>query len=73
MDNKRLGYNPKDYGLYPNITDAEDTTEWLDILSNGFKIRNVHDTVNKSGFTYIYAAFAEFPTVSSNDVPGVAR
>jgi len=73
LDNKRLGYNPKDYGLYPNITSVEDTTEWLDIVSNGFKIRTAHDTVNKSGFTYIYMAFAESPIVSSNDIPGVAR
>ena len=42
------------------------------MLSNGFKARSVSSQVN-SAQEYVYAAFAEFPTVSSNDVPGVAR
>ena len=48
------------------------TTDLIDVLSNGFKPRASNAQVNGS-HTYIYAAFAEFPFVSSNDVPGVAR
>jgi len=59
--------------LYPNTTGAEGTAAWIDILSNGFKPITTHDTVNKTGHSYIYMAFAEFPIVSSNDVPTVAR
>jgi hypothetical protein len=33
---------------------------WLDILSNGFKIRRGETELNFNG-TYIYAAFAESP------------
>jgi len=73
FDNKRLGYNDESSALYPDVTTAEDNSNWLDILSNGFKIRTTHDLVNKSGYGYIYMAFAEFPIVSSNDVPVVAR
>ena len=48
------------------------TTDLIDILSNGFKPRASNAQVNGTN-GYIYAAFAEFPFVSSNDVPGVAR
>jgi hypothetical protein len=49
--------------LYPNVSFAESPTSALDldILSNGFKSRSNNGTVNGSGNTYIYAAFAEFP------------
>ena len=73
FDSKREGYNIDNDELYPNTTGAEGTADWIDILSNGFKPRTTHDTVNKSGHSYIYMAFAEFPIVSSNDVPTVAR
>ena len=45
----------------------------LDIYSNGFKLRRNGNDVNGSGYTYIYAAFSEFPIVSSNNVPVVAK
>jgi hypothetical protein len=45
----------------------------IDILSNGFKCRSADGAVNTVSGNYIYAAFAEFPIVSSNDNPGVAR
>ena len=44
-----------------------------DILSNGWKVRTTSTYSNASGGTYIYLAFAEFPIVSSNNVPTVAR
>ena len=40
------------------------TVVWLDILSNGFKIRAGNTEVNYSG-TYVYAAFAEHPFQNS--------
>jgi hypothetical protein len=73
FDDKRLGYNPDNNALNPNLTDAAGTTDYLDILSNGFKLRTSDALVNGSATQYVYAAFAEFPIVSSNDVPVVAR
>lgn len=56
-------YNPQDGNLYPNLNLAEDTTStvYIDLLSNGFKIRGAYNGVNASGETYIFAAFAEAP------------
>jgi hypothetical protein len=72
-DNKRIGYNPSNYLLYPNLSNVEDTanSEWLDLYSNGFKIRATSATVNGSGNSYIYMAFAEQPLVGDN--PATAR
>jgi hypothetical protein len=72
-DNKRIGYNPSNYFLYTNLSNVEDTSnsEWLDLYSNGFKIRATSATVNGSGNSYIYMAFAEQPLVGDN--PATAR
>jgi hypothetical protein len=53
-----------DSPLAPNTSGSE--TDWngtfsMDILSNGFKLRNTAASMNTSGDTYIYAAFAENP------------
>ena len=57
-----------------NSTAAEttDSSESIDVVSNGFKLRQNGGDINYSG-EYYYMAFAEFPIVSSNDMPGVAR
>jgi hypothetical protein len=48
--------------LWANLTDAEGgAAAALDILSNGFKIRDTDSDKNTNAQTYIYAAFAEFP------------
>jgi hypothetical protein len=62
-DTKRGTFNVLNAPLYPNGSFAESPTSALDldILSNGFKSRSNNGTVNGSGNTYIYAAFAEFP------------
>ena len=75
FDNKRIGYNPLNYFLYPNLNNAEDTSnsQWLDLHSNGFKLRNTGTDTNRSGHTYIYMAFAEAPLVGTNNVPCTAR
>ena len=73
FDNKRIGYNPKQYRLLADTDAIETSTGYVDLLSNGFKWRSSDGDINGSGDTFAYAAFAEFPLVSSNDVPGVAR
>lgn len=60
MDSKREGYNVDNDPLFPNLTNVEGTQDFLDLLSNGFKLRSTDTGVNGSG-TYIYIAFAEFP------------
>ena len=73
LDNKRLGYNDKNYRLFPNLSNAEDTTSGIvDITSNGFKFRSSNNSVNESGVTYIYMAFGQ-SLVGSNNVPANAR
>ena len=71
-DNKRLGYNTANKVLQPNNSNAE-ATEDIDIYSNGFKIFDSGNRLNQSGYIYAYAAFAEFPLVSSNSKVGTAR
>ena len=73
FDYKRLGYNPKNYSVDPNVDIIERTTDDIDLLSNGFKLRQSNSRFNANGYTYVYAAFAEFPIVSSNNLPTVAR
>lgn len=60
-DVKRDAYNVAEKFLYPNLGSAEATTPTVDILSNGFKVRGSHGSINVSGATHIFAAFAEFP------------
>ena len=73
FDGKRAGYNFANYSLKTNSTDAEATSTYLELLSNGFKIRNAAADLNGSGNTHIYMAFAEAPFVNSNGVPCNAR
>jgi hypothetical protein len=62
FDTSRATYNVVQPVLFPNLSSAEDATvAWLDILSNGFKIRESGVGANGSGSPYIYAAFAENP------------
>jgi len=73
-DNKRLGYNPNNYYLLPNDAAAEGSSATLKInlLSNGFKIRNTDTSYNTSGSTYVYLSFAENPFVTSTGIPTLA-
>jgi hypothetical protein len=67
-DNKRDSYNQAENFLYANLANSEATSsdQKLDILSNGFKLRNTGATINASGGTYIFAAFAEAPFKYAN-------
>ena len=72
-DNKRAGYNVENYQLYPHLNNAEDTTDQVDLLSNGFKWQGITGDPNTDGRTYVYMAFAEAPFVNSEGVPNNAR
>ena len=63
VDTSRDTYNIANKRLFANLSDAEDTgiTNYLDLLSNGFKCRDGNVSYNASGGTYIYMAFAEHP------------
>jgi len=79
FDNKRdgtygLSGNPRARHLYTNTSDPEDSADnynKVDFVSNGFKVREDNTTINASGGTYIYMAFAEEPLVGDN--PATAR
>ena len=51
--------------LYADLNNVE-SGNGMDILSNGFKIRNTDSSQNASGNTYVYMAFAEQPFKFSN-------
>ena len=59
--------------LWANLSDAEGSYSTVDILSNGFKIRDTSATINASGGTYIGFAIAEQPFVSSKGIVANAR
>lgn len=64
LDTKRSTFNVSDAFLAANLSDAEQTDQYVrtDILSNGFKARSPGSFgLNINNTTYIYAAFAENP------------
>ena len=79
-DNKRDPNNPMESTIYPNLSNAESdpasTTDRLDMLSNGFKMKTSSGDYNNSGTEYFYIAFAENPFVTSTgngSIPGTAK
>ena len=64
-DTKRLGYNFANSLLFPDTSDAENVTSYVDILSNGFKLRSASGYSNAPSYEYIFAAFAEHPFKTS--------
>ena len=71
-DNKRVGYNSANYVIEADNTNAEASSDRLDILSNGFKLGYNWTPINSSGGTYIYMAFGQ-SLVGTNNVPCTAR
>ena len=61
LDLAREGYNVDNDPLYPNLSNAEGTTDLADILSNGFKLRSTDASVNANTGTYIYMSLASNP------------
>ena len=75
-DIKRPGRNNENGYLQANSASAEDTNSGnfgFDILSNGFKLRGTYATVNASGGTFVYMAWADQPFVNSEGEPANAR
>jgi hypothetical protein len=59
-DSARDTYNAAGLQLYANSNLAEgDSRPDIDLLSNGFKLRDTNTAINASAGTYVYAAFAE--------------
>ena len=78
FDTVRNTYNVVDNLIAPNLSDAEGvgTGTYLDILSNGFKLRQDFSHMNASGGSHIYMAFAEAPFKSgtgATTIEGTAR
>ena len=77
-ENKATGPNK----LYFNETGTEDSstdpsgdtasTNMIDLLSNGFKLRN-NNSYSNTVEDYIYFAIAENPFVTSTGIPTTAR
>jgi hypothetical protein len=66
-DTARDTYNATELELFPNLSNAEeDNNLGIDLVSNGFKIRNSSNRYNASGGTYVYACWAENPFKYSN-------
>jgi hypothetical protein len=72
-DTQRLKYNPAGNILFANLSLYEFSTYDIDILSNGFKIRDTDAEINAGTATYIYAAFAEAPTFNLYGAQANAR
>ena len=65
FDSARDTYNIVGNYLQPNTSAAEGSTGSLDFTSNGFKVRFAGGSLNTSGNTIIFAAFAENPFKNS--------
>ena len=74
-DNKRDTHNLTAQYLTLDTTNIEytATVRIIDILSNGFKVKNGHNSINNSGDTYAYIAFADKPFGGSGVSPTTAR
>ena len=78
-DNKRDVDNGVTFELRANTNDADTDVfavvgeHRVDFLSNGIKIRTTGVSVNASGGSYIFMAFAESPFVTSTGIPTTAR
>jgi hypothetical protein len=67
FDNKRETFNEMGNQLRADATNAEASNDHdIDFLSNGFKWRDSSNSINASGSTYIYLAFAEQPFKYAN-------
>jgi len=65
-DNKRNGFNPDNDLLIADLSNSEYDGQYVDLLSNGFKWKSNANSLNASGGTYIYIAFAENPFKYTN-------
>jgi hypothetical protein len=65
FDTQRSNINPVWWYLFAQSPSTENVNwvynDFMDILSNGFKLRNWTYNDTNWSYTYIYAAFAELP------------
>jgi hypothetical protein len=73
VDSKRSPFNTPNATLLANLTVAETTGYQVDLYSNGFKPKSTDHSVNESGATIIYIAFAEHPFGGDGVAPATAR
>ena len=66
LDKERDTYNVVDHQLLPNSSAAEATNDYIDFLSNGFKLRSSWSDSNANGGTYIFISFSSNPFKYSN-------
>ena len=73
-DNKRDGYNQQNWRLAADNGAVEDlsSANYIDIVSNGIKIRSNGNSLNNHTGGVIYMAFGQ-SIVGSNNVPTIAR
>ena len=73
FDSTRSPNNPCGARLAADLANDEADATYLDLVSNGFKLRESGSAYNSTGGDYIYCCFAENPTGSSNTSPATAR
>ena len=71
FNDQRLGYNGGNRFQRINITDAEVSTNYLDVYSNGFKFRETDTDLNAAGNEHNYMAWGQ-TVVGTNNIPGTA-
>jgi hypothetical protein len=71
MDTARSPYNLADKELNPNESRAERSDAYIDIVSNGFVLKNGAAATN--AYQHIFAAFASHPFGGSGISPATAR
>ena len=72
-NDNRIGYTEENNQMYPNTTAAEGGENYIDFLSNGFKLRTGNAGANDLNDDFIYCAWARAPFVNSNGVPTTSR
>ena len=74
FDNKRKTFNVQDDLIAPNLDSAESTDSgtYVNLLSNGFKLKQDFSHMNADSGKHIFWAFAEHPFISSKGVPVTA-
>ena len=75
FDNKTSPRNPTNAYLRADTTGTAGSYDWLDLVSNGIKIRNTSDGANDNNQTYLVFAWAEEPLVANvgQSIPATAR
>jgi len=66
FDSARCPTNQNNKHLLPSSNSNESTETGIDLLSNGFKVRDDDSHENQDETTYIFAAFAESPFQTAN-------